>query len=129
MIYEKLAIITRNLEESHKIIDLFNPYMAVNTYLLLCNDIILLDTCNGINDWKEIIDKELSISVLITEIEKLKFCESEYNVLNEAKLKYIKDADISDDIDYFLDLIIEKGNLYFLGAKEMQRLMELSKSI
>jgi hypothetical protein len=52
MIYEKLAIITRNLEESHKIIDLFNPYMAVNTYLLLCNDIILLDTCNGINDWK-----------------------------------------------------------------------------
>jgi hypothetical protein len=129
MIYEKLAIITRNLEESHKIIDLFNPYMAVNTYLLLCNDIILLDTCNGINDWKEIIDKELSISVLITEIEKLKFCESEYNVLNEAKLKFIKDADISDDIDYFLDLIIEKGNLYFLGAKEMQRLMELSKSI
>jgi hypothetical protein len=66
---------------------------------------------------------------LITEIEKLKFCESEYNVLNEAKLKFIKDADISDDIDYFLDLIIEKGNLYFLGAKEMQRLMELSKSI
>ena len=129
MIYEKLAIITRNLEESHKIIDLFNPYMAVNTYLLLCNDIILLDTCNGINDWKEIIDKELSISVLITEIEKLKFCESEYNVLNEVKLKFIKDADISDDIDYFLDLIIEKGNLYFLGAKEMQRLMELSKSI
>lgn len=38
----------------------------------------------------------------------------------------IKKADISNDINYFLDLILERGGTKYLSGKEYQRLCELS---
>lgn len=127
MIYEKLAIITDNLETSEKVIKLFAPYMAVNVYTLLSADIILLDTNNGVNDWIEIIKDELNINVEVLPIETLKFTTDAPKELVIGIENFIKKTDISDDIDYFLDLINEKGSKYLLTPKEQQRLNELSK--
>ena len=40
MIYEKLAILTDGKETSLKVIELFAPYMSVDSYELLCYDIM-----------------------------------------------------------------------------------------
>lgn len=127
MIYEKLAIITDGKETTLKVVDLFAPYMAVDSYELLCYDIILLDTNNGIDDWKEIIKEDLGIDVKIMLIEDLKFSDDAPKDLHLGVEQFIKKADISDDINYFLDLLIEKKELYLLTPKEQQRLRELSK--
>lgn len=127
MIYEKLAIITDGKETSIKVIELFAPYMAVDSYVLLCNDIILLDSNNGIEDWTEIIKEDLGVDVEVMLIENLNFSNDAPEGLQNAVNDYIKKADISDDINYFLDLISQKGSKYSLTPKEQQRLDELSK--
>jgi hypothetical protein len=127
MIYEKLAIITDGKETSLKVIELFAPYMAVNDYELLCYDIILLDTCNGVQDWTEIIKDDLDIDVKVMPIVDLKFTEEAPIGLPLGVEEFIKRVDISYDINYFLDLIIEKGGETNLTSKERQRLWELSK--
>ena len=127
MIYEKLAIITDGKETSIKVIELFAPYMAVDSYVLLCNDIILLDSNNGIEDWTEIIKEDLGVDVEVMLIENLNFSNNAPEGLQNAVNDYIKKADISDDINYFLDLISQKGSKYSLTPKEQQRLDELSK--
>lgn len=126
MVYEKLAIVTDGKETTLKVVDLFAPYMAVNIYELLCHDIILLDSNNGIEDWTEIIKEDLGVDVKVMLIEDLKFKADAPDGLQDCVDEFIKKANISDDINYFLDLIIEKGNKYLLTPKEQQRLNELS---
>lgn len=127
MIYEKLAIITDGEETTLKVVELFAPYMAVSSYELLCYDIILLDTTNGVDDWTEIIKDDLGVDVKVMPIDKLKFSDDAPEGLQLGVELFIKKADISDDINYFLDLMNEKGNKYLLTPKEQQRLDELSK--
>lgn len=127
MIFEKLAIVTDGKETTLKIVDLFGPYMAVNIYELLCYDIILLDTNIGIEEWVEIIKEDLGVTVKAMLIEDLKFSDDAPENLQVGVDEFIKKANISDDINYFLDLIIEKGNKYLLTPKEQQRLNELSR--
>jgi hypothetical protein len=129
MIYEKLAILTDGKETSLKVIELFAPYMSVDSYELLCYDIILLDTTSGIQDWTELIKRDLDIDVKVMLIEDLKFSDNAPEGLPLGLEQFIKKADISYDINYFLDLIIEKGNRIYLTGKERQRLKELSQKI
>lgn len=129
MIYEKLAILTDGKETSLKVIELFAPYMSVDSYELLCYDIILLDTTSGIQDWTELIKRDLDIDVKVMLIEDLKFNADAPEGLPLGLEQFIKKADISYDINYFLDLIIEKGNRFLLTGKERQRLRELSQKI
>jgi len=126
MVYEKLAIITDSKETTLKVIELFGPYMAVNVYDLLCYDIVLLDTCNSAQDWIDIIKEDLDIDVKVIPIEELKFKDDAPEGFNKGVDEFIKKADISDDINYFLDLVTEKGGVNWLTAKERQRLHELS---
>ena len=128
MVYEKLAILTDGKETSLKVIELFAPYMSVNTYDLLCYDIILLDSTSGIQDWTELIKRDLGIDVKVILIEDLKFSNEAPIALSNRVEKFIKEADISYDINYFLDLIIEKGGRFLLTGKERQRLRELSQN-
>ncbi len=128
MVYEKLAILTDGKETSLKVIELFVPYMSVNTYDLLCYDIILLDSTSGIQDWTELIKRDLGIDVKVILIEDLKFSNEAPIELSNRVEKFIKEADISYDINYFLDLIIEKGDRFLLTGKERQRLRELSQN-
>lgn len=126
MIYEKYAILTDNYETSLNVIELFDEYMAVNEYEFLCNDIILIDSTNGIDDWKTIIKNELGIDVKVILIEELKFDTNAPIELAEGVEEFIKKVNISEDINYFLDLVTEKGGAVFLNGKERQRLQELS---
>ena len=114
MIFEKLAIITDGKETTCKVVELFAPYMAVNIYELLCYDIILVDSNIGIDDWTEIIKEDLGVDVKVMLIEDLKFTEDAPNYLQLGITKFIKKADISDDINHYLDLILEKGSKYRL---------------
>ena len=127
MIYEKLAIITDGKETTLKVVELFATYMAVDYYELLCHDIILLDSNNGIEDWTEIIKEDLGIDVKVMLIENLKFSDDAPAEFNFRVGEFIKKVDISEDINYFLDLIIERGGENELTPKETQRLWELSK--
>lgn len=127
MIFEKLAIITDGKETTFKVVDLFAPYMAVDYYELLCESIILLDSNNGIQDWTEIIKEDLGVDVKIMLIEDLKFSDDTPIEFTNGVEDFIKKVDISYDINYFLDLIIEKGGQNKLSCKEQQRLWELSK--
>lgn len=126
MIYEKYAILTDNYETSLNVIELFGEYMAVNEYEFLCNDIILIDSTNGIDDWKTIIKNELGIDVKVILIEELTFDANAPVELAEGVEEFIKKVNISEDINYFLDLVTEKGGAVFLNGKERQRLQELS---
>ena len=127
MIFEKLAIITDGKETTLKVVELFAPYMAVDYYELLCESIILLDSNNGIQDWTEIIKEDLGVDVKVMLIEDLKFSDDTPIEFTNGVEEFIKKADISYDINYFLDLLIEKGgNKYLLTPKEQQRLWELS---
>ncbi len=128
MIFEKLAILTDGKETSLKVIELFAPYMSVNIHDLLCYDIILLDSTSGIKDWTELIKRDLGIDVKVILIEDLKFSNEAPIALSYRVEKFIKEADISYDINYFLDLIIEKGGRFLLTGKERQRLRELSQN-
>ena len=127
MIFEKLAIITDGKETTFKVVDLFAPYKAVDYYELLCESIILLDSNNGIQDWTEIIKEDLGVEVKIMLIEDLKFSDGTPIEFTNGVEDFIKKVDISYDINYFLDLIIEKGGQNKLSCKEQQRLWELSK--
>jgi hypothetical protein len=129
MIYEKLAILTDGKETSLKVIELFNPYMSVDSYELLCYDIILIDTTSSIQDWTELIKRDLNIDVKVMLVEDLKFSDDAPEGLPLGLETFIKKADISYDINYFLDLIIEKGDRIYLTGKERQRLKELSQNI
>ena len=129
MIFEKLAIITDGKETSCKVVELFAPYMAVNIYELLCYDIILVDSNIGIDDWTEIIQEDLGVDVKVMLIENLKFSEDAPKCLQLVVAEFIKKADISDDINHYLDLIIEKGSKYSLTPKEQQRLNELAQEL
>ena len=129
MIFEKLAIITDGKETSYKVVELFAQYMSVYTYELLCNDIILLDTTSGIQDWNELTKRDLGIDVKAMLIEDLKFSDDAPKELQLGVEEFIKKADISYDINHFLDLIIEKGDRIFLSDKERQRLRELAKEL
>jgi hypothetical protein len=126
MIYEKYVIITDNQETSLKVIDLFEPYMAVDTYEFLCNDIILIDTNNDADTWKAIIKNELGVDVKVMPIEELKFDDKAPIGLAEGVEEFIKKVNISEDINYFLDLVSKKGGTTWLSDKERQRLHELS---
>ena len=60
-------------------------------------------------------------------IEDLKFSDDTPIEFTNGVEDFIKKVDISYDINYFLDLIIEKGGQNKLSCKEQQRLWELSK--
>jgi hypothetical protein len=126
MIYEKYVIITDSQETSLKVIDLFEPYMAVDTYEFLRNDIILIDTNNDADTWKAIIKNELGVDVKVMPIEELKFDDKAPIGLAEGVEEFIKKVNISEDINYFLDLVSKKGGTTWLSDKERQRLHELS---
>ncbi len=50
-----------------------------------------------------------------------------YNkIIKKQVSDFIKECDISEDINYFLDLIIDEGGIKNLTPKEKQRLKELS---
>ncbi len=117
---------TDSQETSLKVIALFDPYMAVDTYEFLCNDIILIDTDNDADTWKAIIKNELGIDVKVMPIEDLKFIDETPIEILEGIEAFIKRTNISEDINYFLDLVAKKGGVTWLSAKEVQRLHELS---
>ena len=126
MIYEKYAIITKDYEESKKVIDLLREGTSIYMFRLLLENLILIDTTDGESDWEETIKEHLNINVKIMPIDEfLAIDNTPEEVLTESN-RFIRDANISDDIDYFLEIVGRKCGAVYLSGKERQRLQELS---
>lgn len=91
--------------------------------------VVLIDTLHTI---EELNDEFSGLDVIVIDITEI----NHFDVLNDFRIETNikiaeakKELDISDDINYFLDLIKTRGNEYFLSGKEQQRLYELTKKV
>jgi hypothetical protein len=129
MIYEKYIIVTDGIESTNKIVDLLGQSNMLNAYKALTLDIILIDSSCGEQDWVETIKNHLNLDVKVTSFADFKWADNTPQEITDAFNQFIADVDISDDLNYFLDLISEKGSEDLLTPKERQRLWFLSDNI
>ena len=125
MIYEKYVILTKGKEETDKVYNLLFKSNMINIFRMLTLDIILMDSTCGAQDWMEIIEEETGIKTTVMLIEELYFTDDTPKEMVDGMAKFISDADISDDINYFLDLMSKNE---FLTGKQQQRLRDLCKT-
>jgi len=97
--------------------------IEINDYVVLIDTLLTIE---------EINDEFSGLDVIVIDITEI----NHFDVLNdftiETNIKIAeakKELDISDDINYFLDLIKTRGNEYLLSGKEQQRLYELTKKV
>ena len=92
-------------------------------------NIILIDTLHTIEELVEEF-KGLDVNVIdITESNHFDVLK-DFSIQTNLKIASAKkELDISDDINYFLDLIKTRGHEYLLTGKEQQRLFQLTKKI
>jgi len=90
-------------------------------------NIILIDTLHTI---EELVEQFKGTDVNIIDItESNNFDTLDFTIETNIKIAEAKkELDISDDINYFLDLIETRGHEYLLTGKEQQRLHELTKN-
>ena len=93
-------------------------------------NIVCVDTFATFEEIYKFLVIDLDLTLGITELTYDNFSEnmSCYNgIIRDQVKQFIKGAEISDDINYFLDLIVDRGDIKLLSLKEYQRLEELSK--
>jgi len=90
-------------------------------------NIILIDTLHTI---EELVEQFKGTDVNIIDVtESNNFDTLDFTIETNIKIAEAKkELDISDDINYFLDLIETRGHEYLLTGKEQQRLHELTKN-
>lgn len=124
--YKKILIITEYDNEMDKVIDFIDWSMRLMTSeKVIVNDYtMVVDTYYTVEELEaEFTGFDIKI-IDITDI-------SLYGIVDESLKQPILEAkktlDISDDVNYFLDLITEKGDICSLNTKEKERLYKLSK--
>lgn len=93
------------------------------------DNVILIDTLHSVEELNDEFD---GLDVKVIDITELNHFDTLTDFNFETNIKIAdakKELDISDDINYFLDLIKTKGHDYLLSGKEQQRLYELTKKI
>ena len=97
--------------------------IEINDYVVLIDTLLTIE---------EINDEFSGLDVIVIDITEI----NHFDILNdftiETNVKIAeakKELDISDDINYFLDLIKTRGHEYLLSGKEQQRLHELTKKV
>jgi hypothetical protein len=94
------------------------------------HNIICVDTRFNIDEIYDILAIKNKLLVGITEINDFNlgttlFCYSP-RIFEDVR-DFTIDANISEDINYFLDLLVDRGGIDNLTIKEKERLSELSK--
>lgn len=93
-------------------------------------NIVCVDTKLTFDNLYKSLVVDLDLTLGISELNQGNINEiiSNYNPLTKSQIKdFINEVEISNDINYFLDLIIDRGGVEHLNLKEKQRLTELSK--
>ena len=93
-------------------------------------NMVCVDTFATFEELYKVLVVTLDLTIGISEINRDNFDESMlcYNPSTKNRVRdFIEMTEISTDINYFLDLIIDRGGVNHLTLKEYQRLEELSK--
>lgn len=126
--YRKILIINGYDNEMYDIVNFVKWSLKIYTSKMIqINDsTILIDTYHTISELELEFPGYDIIFIDITDINLYGLVKEEWitPILNAKK-----EMDISDDINYFLDLIQEKGGIEKLTDKEFQRLNQLSSDI
>ncbi len=124
--YKKILIITEYDNEMDKVIDFIDWSLKgfTSEKIMINDDVMLIDTYHTV---EELETEFTGFDIKIIDISDI----SLYGIVDESLKQPILEAkktlDISDDVNYFLDLITEKGDICLLTTKEIQRLYKLAK--
>jgi hypothetical protein len=126
--YRKILIINGYDNEMYDIINFieWSLKLYTSTMIQINDSVILIDTYHTIPELELEFPGYENLFIDITDINLYGLVKEEWvtPILNAKK-----EMDISDDINYFLDLIQEKGGIDKLTDKEFQRLKQLSSDI
>ncbi len=126
--YRKILIINGYDNEMNDIINFvtWSLKLYTSTMIQINDSVILIDTYHTIPELELEFPGYENLFIDITDINLYGLVKEEWvtPILNAKK-----EMDISDDINYFLDLIQEKGGIEKLTDKEFQRLNQLSSDI
>ena len=126
--YRKILIINGYDNEMNDIINFvtWSLKLYTSTMIQINDSVILIDTYHTIPELELEFPGYENLFIDITDINLYGLVKEEWvtPILNAKK-----EMDISDDINYFLDLIQEKGGMNKLTDKEFQRLNQLSYDI
>jgi len=87
----------------------------------------LIETLHDIDELKEEFKDLIELKLLdVTEGNVYDLLSDYPDCVSIDVINAIKKLDISDDINYFLDLITERGASYMLTDKEIQRIRDLT---
>jgi len=125
--YKKILIITEYDNQMDKVIDFIDwSLKGFTSEKIMINDgVMLIDTYHTVEELETEFE---GFDIKIIDISDI----SLYGIVDESLKQPILEAkktlDISDDVNYFLDLIAKKGDICLLTTKEMQRLYKLSEN-
>jgi len=126
--YRKILIIDDYDSEMFDIINFVKWSLKIYTssMIQINESVIVIDTYHSIPELELEFPGFDVILIDITDINLYSLVKEEWitPILNAKK-----EMDISEDINYFLDLIQEKGGIEKLTDKEFQRLKQLSSDI
>lgn len=93
-------------------------------------NIVCVDTKSKFEDLYKYLVVDLDLTLGISELNYKNFNDmvSHYSSVTKGQIEdFMREVEISSDVNYFLDLIIDRGGVEHLNLKEKQRLTELSK--
>jgi hypothetical protein len=123
MVYEKFLIKVKGLNESLLVYDVLQKNGATNKVMIVGGGLICLDGVYSVDELIELfytIDLNIQVNYLNTKI------TNDIVWAEDIIKEFIDKADISNDVNHFLDLINERGGQEYLTPKELQRLNEIS---
>jgi hypothetical protein len=124
--YKKILIITEYDNQMDKVIDFIDwSLKSFTSEKIMINDgVMLIDTYHTVEELEAEFE---GFDIKIVDITDINLYGIVDESLKQPILEAKKTLDISDNVNYFLDLIAEKGDICLLNDKERQRLYKLSK--
>ncbi len=129
MLYNKFLIECDYIYNSGMVLSALEYMEGTHEVTYITGNIVCVDTCETFEYLYKNLVVRLDLTLGITPIDENNFDEVMYSynkIIKKQVSDFIKECDISEDINYFLDLIIDEGGIKNLTPKEKQRLKELS---
>ncbi len=130
MIYKKF-IIEADCEETIGIaLDIL--YDQCDRMMMLTDTMVCINGTYTFSELNNLLlfSNQLTLSVVEIDEKNLNRTLDGFNeYLHRGIIKFIDETNISDNIDYFLDLIYQRGGIEFLSGMEHQRMNELTDDL
>lgn len=126
MVWRKILVVTEYAADMSEVLEFFEWSVDefVSGLVLLTRHAVLVETCYSVRE----VDLEFSgLELTVIDIDGVDLRVFLEERLADAVEMAVRAMDISGDLDYFLDLIIERGGVHMLSDKERRRLDQLSR--